>query len=285
MSHELTNIQNETQPNAQEILRAGAEFIEHFGIQPSPFEQPEEFLEALKQLNPRYEGDRNLLRFELEQAHDSNEWPEESRQIIAQTAESMRMLEPETPLTGHFDAVIALGGARMSNLDRAAYAAEAVKSNEAKIDHLIVAGSARKVGDGERAATDSYAPGAITEFDLCDAAADIVRNNYPGLEVRAYPAGDEKAGTPKVIESVLRYLKAHGQLSEGSRISVVTTQIYQASTSLDAARVGKLFGVETMAAGNPSDPKVVDARTPATYKSEIIRTLQAATLAAQAEKQ
>jgi len=76
-----------------------------------------------------------------------------------------------------------------------------------------------------------------------------------------------------------------GWLPEGSRVAAVTTQIYQAATSLDIARVGKKYGLETMAAGNPSDPKVVEARTPATYLSEVLRTLRAATLALKAEKE
>jgi hypothetical protein len=284
--HEKPLNSPETQLDAAEILAAGAEFVEHFGIRPSPVEQPEEFLEALKQLNPRFEGDKNLLRYELELALDTNEWPEETRHIIMKTAEKMRMLEKETPLLGHYDAVIALGGARASNLDRTLYAALAAHNGQASIDEIIVAGSARLVQDGERPATDQYAPGAQTEYDLCDAAAQITGGRFPELKVEAYPGGDEKAGTPKVIEAVLRRLQAQGKLTEASHIGVVTTQIYQASTSLDARRVAERYGVtDVEAVGNPSDPTILAARTPATYKSEIIRTLQAAVLAAQAGDQ
>ena len=66
----------------------------------------------------------------------------------------------------------------------------------------------------------------------------------------------------------------------------MTTQIYQESTALDLARVAKAFGAEyTLAAGNPSDPELVAKRTPATYLTEIIRTLKAAMLALEAEKE
>lgn len=281
--HEKPLNNNESQPSAQEILLVGADFIEHFGITVDPIKQPKEFLEALKQLNPRFEGDKNLLRFELELAQDSHEWPKETQQIIMEAAERMRMLETDTPLLGHYDAVIALGGARMANLDRTLYAAQSTQDGQTSIDLIIVAGSARKVQEGERSATNTYAPKAVTEFDLCDAAAVTVQQSYPNIEIRSYGAGDETAGTPKVIAIVLRDLQSKGILSETTRLGVVTTQIYQAATSLDARRVAKEFGItDIMTAGNPSDPKIIEARTPATYKSEIIRTLQAAALATQA---
>ncbi len=63
----------------------------------------------------------------------------------------------------------------------------------------------------------------------------------------------------------------------GAKVAAVTTQIYQASTERDLDRVAKQFGVtETFTAGNPSDPNVVAKRTPATYLSEVLRTLRAA---------
>lgn len=283
--HEKNTNTPETQPSAQEMLQAGAEFIEHFSIKPNPIEEPEQFLEALKQLDPRHEGDKSLLRFELELVKDSQNWQEETQRIVMDTAEKMRMLETETPLLGHYDLVVALGATRMANLDRTLYAAEAARSGQADIDRIVVAGSARKVQDGERSATDTYAPGAITEYDLCSAAVTAVKEKYPELEITSYPAGDEKAGTPDVLANSFRYLRVRGSLPEGTRVGVVTTQIYQASTSIDARRVGKQFGLDIMAAGNPSDPKIVEGRTPATYKSEIIRTLKAAVLAAQVEPQ
>ncbi len=88
---------------------------------------------------------------------------------------------------------------------------------------------------------------------------------------------DKRAGTPAVIEGVLATLQANGSLPEGANIAAVTTQVYQASTERDLARVAKQFGItETFTAGNPSDPNVVAKRTPATYLSEVLRTLRAA---------
>ena len=274
----------ETQPTPEQLLQAGSELLQHFAVEVSPTEQPEQFLEAMAQLDPRYQGGRELVRFELEA--DQTEWDEETKAVIMRTAESMRMLEAETPLTGNFDAVIVLGGARQSSLDRTRYAVEAAKDGAANIKQLIVAGSSRELNEAEQKATENYAAGATTEFELCVGAAKTAAQENHGLVASVMYVEDRKAGTPAVIEKVLATLQANGSLREGARIAAVTTQIYQASTELDLDRVAKQFGVaETFTAGNPSDPNVAANRTPATYLSEVLRTLKAATNAAQAEKE
>lgn len=273
----------ETQLSPEQLLQAGSEFLQHFAVEVSPTEQPEQFLEAMAQLDPRYQGGRELVRFELEA--DQTEWDEETKGVIMRAAESMRMLETETPLLGQFDVVIALGGARQSNLDRTRYAVEAAKDGKAGIKQLIVAGSSRELNEAEQKATENYAPGATTEFELCVGAAKTVAQENPGLVASVMYVEDKRAGTPAVIEKVLATLQANGSLKEGAKVAAVTTQIYQASTELDLDRVAKQFGVaETFTAGNPSDPKVIEARKPATYLSEVLRTLKAATNAVESKK-
>lgn len=274
----------ETQPTPEQLLQAGSEFLQHFGVEVSPTEQPEQFLEAMAQLDPRYQGGRELVRWQLEA--DQTEWDEETQGVIMRAAESMRMLEPETPLQGKFDVVIALGGARQANLDRTRYAVEAVKEGKADFKTLVVAGSSRELNEAEQENAANYAPGATTEFDLCVGAASTVAQENPGLVASVMYVEDKRAGTPAVIEKVLATMKANGSLKDGARVAAVTTQIYQTSTELDLDRVAKQFGVaETFTAGNPSDPNVVAKRTPATYMSEVLRTLKAATNATVAEKE
>jgi hypothetical protein len=268
-----------SQPTPQEVLEAGQDLLDHFGVSVDPKQDPEKFREALSQLDPRYQGGRDLVRFELES--DQTQWDEDTKSVIMKSAEGMRMLEHETPLAGQYDLVIALGGARQSNLDRTRYAAETT----ANIENIVVAGSLRKLNDAEKENASNYAPGAETEASLCAAAAKVVKGEHPELQIRAIPTPGEKAGTPDVLEHIFDFMYHRGQISEGSRVAAVTTQIYQASTSLDIARIGKKYGLETMAAGNPSDPKVIEARTPATYLSEVLRTMKAATLALEAKKQ
>ena len=273
----------ESQPNPYEVLKAGQDILDHFEVSIDPVEEPEKFILALQQLDPRFQGGRELVRWQLEQ--DQTAWPETTQQVIMRAAEAMRMTAQETPLSGQFDAVIALGGARQSNLDRARYAVECVHRGEAAFKHLIVAGSARKLNDQEQEATASYAPGAKTEFDLCVGAAKTIAEENPGLIVSFAFIEDERAGTPAVIEQVMADLERSDVVRYGdAAIAAVTTQIYQESTSMDLRRMAKKHGITNyFAAGNPSDPKIVAARKPATYLTEVIRTLKAATMAIQEE--
>ena len=97
--------------------------------------------------------------------------------------------------------------------------------------------------------------------------------------------GSKGVGTPDIIDSVLSAMRGSGSLpSENATAAAITTQIYRASTELDIARVAKKYGIEqTFAAGTLSDPEIIAKRTPATYLSEIVRTLKAATLAYEEE--
>lgn len=265
----------ETQQSAEQLFEAGSEFLRHFGVKANPLEQPETFRAALQQLDPRYQDGRDLVRWELEA--DETEWDDATKDVIMSTAEKMRMLEVETPLEGDYDAVIILGGARQSNLDRTNYAVDAITEGRATVKQLIVAGSSRELKEAEQANTANYAPGAKTEFDLCVGAAATAAKEKPGLVASVLYVDDEKAGTPVIIEHVLTTLQANGSLPAGSKVAAVTTQIYQSSTARDLDRVAAKFGItETAAAGNPSDPSVVAKRTPAVYLSEVLRTLRAA---------
>ena len=164
--YSMTNY--ETEPNnyltAQETLSAGAEFLSHFGVEADALTQNGQFIESLNQLNPRFQGERELVRFELES--DQTEWDDETKTIVMQTAERLRMLVPETPLAGEFDVVISLGAARQANLDRIRYATAARSIGEASYSRLIATGSSRELSDAEKDNTANYAPGAEIEFDL-----------------------------------------------------------------------------------------------------------------------
>lgn len=291
MSSENKNPKYETTLKSQEIalvgqdtLRMAEPFINHFGIEANPYEQPDEFIEALNQIDPRYKGGRDLVRWQLQE--DQTEWPEETKDLIMRTAEQMRMLEQETPLVGNFDAVIVLGGANQANLDRSLYAAEASKNQAASFKYMIIAGSTRELLEAEQNATANYAPGAKTEFELCEAAAKVVAEQYPEISVTTFKIDEKKAGTPRVVEATLQWIKDGGALTEDFKLAAVTTQIYQKSTEMDVARVAESFGIEeTFTAGNPSDPAIIAKRTPAIYLSENLRTLRAAVHAAQVEPQ
>lgn len=293
----------QTQLTPEQVLEAGAELIDHFDVHVDPVKQPDAFVEAMDQLNPRFQGERPLVRFELEA--DQTEWPDETKGVIMRAAEGFRMLAPQTPFEGGFNTIIVLAGARQSNLDRMRYAARCLYTRASltretpqgmTVGTLVVAGSRRPLNDTEKENVANYAPGAETEADLVHSTVKAIEPEQRKLtqEFQRYPqitgygsviAEGEKVGTPQVVEAVLTEMKDwHNQagrtISREYRLGAVTTQIYQVSTELDLARIAKRFGIkETFTAGNPSDPLIVAKRTPATYLSEDLRTLKAAALA------
>ncbi|HUA12892.1 MAG TPA: hypothetical protein VL989_00065 [Candidatus Sulfotelmatobacter sp.] len=299
----------DTQLSPEQVLAAGEELLQYFGVEIRPTDplRTEEFVGIMDQLNPRFQGERSLVRFELEQ--DQTEWPDEAKKVIMQAAEKMRMLEPQTPFEGYFDAIIVLAGARQSNLDRLRYAARCLytraslltpipESTRRAYRHgaLVIAGSKRKLQDAEKENVANYAKGAETEEDLVMAAVELVPSIEQKLseEFGKHPqimawgeviVDGEKVGTPQVVDAVLREaIESHEEgdreFPEDFKLGAVTTQIYQTATELDLARVAKRYGIkETFTAGNPSDPNIIAKRTPATYLSEVLRTLKAAALA------
>lgn len=261
---------------ASEVLDRTIEYRQEFGFTVDPVADPFSFEQLARELNPRFTGERELVRFELEETDDVEKaddgFSTEQHQLILATAKSLEMLKPETPLEGEYDLILALGAARMATYDRARYAAEAVTNGQAA-GEIIVVGSTRPLVEGEAQAAASYAPDSPeTEADLVVAAMEKVSDEYD-IEVYAMFVENPKAHNEIILESVIsNFQAAYHNLG---RIAGVTTQIYRIPTSVDFARVGKRHSIDTVVAGNPSDPSIVDRRTPSTYNSEIIRTLQA----------
>jgi hypothetical protein len=278
----------ETQPTPEQILASAKEFLDRFGVEIDPKTDRKTFLDALQQLDPRFKGNRDLVRWQLEEDH--TEWADEPKkteqsdkpkkpteEVIKDTAEAMGLLKPETQLVGNFYVVVSLGAARQANLDRARYATEAIRNGHAKVPLLIITGSDRQLNEAEQDNVANYAPGAATEFDLATGAAQSIINEYPEISPMLVHVLGERANTTDVIKTVLAELEAGGVSPNGLKLGAVTTQIYQPFTSIEVAAAAKELGVaETFVAGNPSDPNIVAKRTPATYLSEILRTLRAA---------
>lgn len=264
--------------NPREVLEQGSALLSRFGVEVDPVAESELFQQAMNELNPRFSGDRELSRYELEA--DDREWSEGDRSLIVETGREFGLLNPETRLTGSYDAVIAMGAARMAPLDRLQYAANAVVSGEAKAKLLIAAGSERVVGDAERSATDLYAPGAVTEFDLSLGAVSRVAHDSR-LLVAPLRVPGVQAGNIDVFNAASDALIRQGQLTRS--LGAVTTEIYRKATEMDLRIVAREKGIPYIAvAGNPSDPAIVDRRTPATYLAEVVRTMRSASaLAAQ----
>lgn len=255
-----------------EILAIGAPLLARFAVEVDPIADSGLFQQAMNELNPRFKGNRVLTRYELEADHTA--WSEGDRKLIADAAHDFGLLNPQTPLTGEYDAVIAMGAARMAPLDRLNYAAAAVNSGAANAKLLIAAGSERKVGDGERSATDTYAPGAVTEFNLSSGAAARVAKDS-GFLIASLLVPGEEAGNLDVFKTVGNALTRQGLLTRS--LGAVTTEIYRKATEMDLRIVAREMGIPSIAvAGNPSDPAIVASRTLATYLAEVVRTMRSA---------
>jgi len=255
---------------ADQVLDATLAYRGHFGLNVDPRLNPNEFDAAIDEANPRFKGERrhiSVVRFQLE--GDTTEFTAEDKKVIMRTAGALDMLAPETPLAGDFDIIAGLGAARMANYDRLKYAAEALRSSGAT-GQLIAAGGKRKLVPGEIDAAEYYAHGdEETEEDLQRSAAQKIGEEYD-LDVPVITIDNPKAHNALILDGIV------AAFPRARHLAGVTTQIYQVRTGLDFDRQGRLYGLTTSVAGNPSDPLVAAKRTPVTYQSEIAGAQKAA---------
>ena len=267
--------------SGEQVLRKPASriFLRALGIEIDPFEHLDRFMDACEQANPRYQGGRDLVRFVLEK--DCAEWPDEVVDATMNLAGSLGMLHGETPLTGKWDIIIALGGARRSPLHRACYAAQAIREYRASATTLVIAGSTRLLSEAEKAQVQDFAPNAQTEYDLCAGAAKYIEDHHMNLvDIATVCKDDSRSGNDGVIDQTIADLKpAFGDMPLS--VAAVTTRIYTAGLELDMARAAKRHGwCGYAAAGHASDPEMIFNRSLSTYLSECLTTLRKAAVTA-----
>lgn len=95
--------------------------------------------------------------------------PDADRRVV-ELARELGLVESCLPYYREVEWLLILGGARLSNLLRPQYAAQLLEQN-LHTSCIVLLGGSRHVMDTERDATNSYAPGAVTEFDLLTMAA------------------------------------------------------------------------------------------------------------------
>ncbi len=260
------------------LLRSDAAqlFLEEIGIDADPFTEPEAFLKACEQANPRYKGGRDLVRFQLEE--DETQWEPQQRRATMILARELGMFN-EKRLEGDWDVVIALGGARRSPLHRACYAAEAIARGKAGAKVLVFAGSNRPTNKAEQVTVEDFAPKADEEIKICEGAAGVIKKRYPDIRIVTICNPDPKSGNRGVIARVMEELG--NSFGEIKTVATVTTAIYRTALMLDMKMEAPEQGWTYFdAAGHPSDPEMVFNRTTATYCSENLTTLRKASMAA-----
>lgn len=96
---------------------------------------------------------------------------EEQKSLALTAAAELGLCDNATPSKSKFDYIWVLGGAKLSCLLRTRLAVQTINNAGYFPKAVVLLASMRPVGDAEREATDTYAPGTETEFDLFVAAA------------------------------------------------------------------------------------------------------------------
>lgn len=216
----------------------------------------------------------------------------------------------QVPLRRSVDLILILGGAKLSGLLRAERAAQLLREGAVGASAVVLLGSNRPVTDAERAATDTYARGAATELDLMVAGAAHAFRATADSEGEAYTDPDSKNRswsirhlTPRVpvagVEDVVAvaapstapdkrpantadtyaFLAERASLTVGTRILIVTSQVYVGYQHLEAVRnLAIPYDVDLETIGFPSDwhADLQGMQHLSNYLQELRSTIQAA---------
>ena len=230
--------------------RLSTEFMNVVGITADPFNDKDGFLKDCNDHNPRFNNCGPEIRYLY--GKKRAEWATGFSSATMNLATTYHMVRGENPLTGVFDCVLALGGARWSPLDRLCHIINRMREGKAHAKKIVIAGSTRLLGPGEKELA-FYAPDpeVTDEFGLCAGAREYVLNRYPDLQIVAVRKDDKRSGNDGVIDQVMEEIGG----GKGLRIGAVTTQIYQAGLALDMARAQRRHGwLDFEAAGHCSTP-------------------------------
>jgi hypothetical protein len=253
-------------------------------------------LAALEQFSSAWDfrrGQGRIAHTETTRSQDaggSARWLIEATDIDTTTEVRIHMLADElglvrasSPVGQSFDSVLVLGGARLSPLLRAQRAAELVKSMTIKPAEIVLLSSMRPVMSSERDATDTYAPGADSEFDLITHGAAIAfglrldrahveqhdeENPNASWRIWSFDAADNDLGIPIVsmaaparepgsrrantADSYAFFAERHLNGQAGRSCLLVTTQIYVPYQHLEGVRNLALpFDLELETVGLP----------------------------------
>jgi hypothetical protein len=149
---------------------------------------------------------------------------------IARAGAELGLSRRTPPSRQHYDYAVVLGGTATSCLLRTRHVARLLADGVVTCGQVVVLGADRQVSPGERAMADTYAPGAVTEHDLLEAAvkqefgAGYGLQSQPAVAVVSVPPGEpgRRTNTHDQFEYFIRnYHPAAGQ-----HIFISTGQIY-----------------------------------------------------------
>lgn len=247
------------------------ETIRAFGWTDNPDHELDRRIDALVAQSNEWDFRRRTANTEsMGATRESTRWTSHDQLLSAQqvalanrAASELKLACASMPSRDQYRAVLVLGGARLSCLLRTEWAAQILREGVETRD-VVLLGSERPVADSERDATDTYAPGAATEFDLFVAAGSAVfgfdADTYGGRrhedahsnlswEVREYtpagptrvlvvsaPSSDPSNRRSNSADTYKFYINRH-HLRQRDWLLLVTSPIYVPYQQLEAIRV------------------------------------------------
>ena len=186
---------------------------------------------------------------------------EKQKSLALKAAAELGLCGNAIPSKNSFDYIWVLGGAKLSCLLRSRLAAQTIKNTGSFPKAVVMLASMRPIGDAEREATGTYAPGAGTEFDLFAAAVktefsvrdDFSEERYDGDNensswiIRKYPAAgcdifiiaapsSEPQKRRANSADTYQFFFDRFPAPEGSSVLLSTSQIYVPYQHMEAVR-------------------------------------------------
>jgi hypothetical protein len=229
---------------------------------------------------------------------------DKQKELTMSAALELGLMNNDTPAKRSCDYIWVLGGAKLSCLLRTRFAKNVIEQNAAPKAVFLLA-SMRPVGDAEREAADTYAPGAETEFDLFVAAAqkelgvtgafreerceDTVNANnswvirkYHSVKydvtIVAAPSSEPQKRRANSADTYEFFFKKF-EAPSNSSILLITSQIYVPYQHLEAVRtVAVPHKMNIDAIGFPAEwgGSLQGMNEPSNYLQEIRSTIQSA---------
>lgn len=229
---------------------------------------------------------------------------EEQEKTVFKGIDRLGLRGVSDPLFNYYDYIIALGGARMSCLFRPRFAKCLLERMDKAPKAVVSLSGMRPVSDTERAATDTYAPDAQTEFDLINAGAEKVfelkheymeerycnPNPNSSWAIRTYsvpkynfqilsvsgPSSDPETRRANSADTFAFFAEKQ-HIKTGSRVLLVTSQIYVPYQQLEAIRTWAIPNnvyVETVGFPTEWNTNQQGMMKAANYLQEIRSTIQ-----------
>lgn len=226
--------------------------------------------------------------------------------VVLENVEKLGLKGISEPLLEQYDYIVALGGARMSCLFRPEYVKEVINKRGFSPKAVVMLSGMRPVLESERMATDTYAPGAETEFDLINAGSEQIfglqgeyteerycsvnpnsswavrkytdlKYDFPVLSVSGPSSEPDKRRANSA--DTFCFFAEKQQIQPESKVLLITSQIYVPYQQMEAIRTWAIpnnLYVETV--GFPTewnDSKQQGMMLAANYLQEVRSTIQA----------